>query len=89
MYLITERQGDIGHHLVSKPGKRRRQREDETERLKDADLEDCSDVASSQGTAAATRSGKKHRKDSFLDPVEPAWPYQPFDFGLVRLTSNF
>jgi hypothetical protein len=41
-----------------------RPREAETVKLVDADLEDCSDVATSQGMLAATRSWDRPQTDS-------------------------
>ena len=44
---------------------------------------DWSDGAISQGLPTATRSWKKQRPNSPLEPTEGAWPCQHLDFELL------
>lgn len=53
----------------------------ERDRFEDAGLEHRSEVATSQGMLAATRSWKRQRKNSLLEPLEGVQPCQHIDLS--------
>lgn len=53
--------------------------------FEDADLEDCSHVATSQGMPAATGSWKRQGMDPTLQSPEEVQPFWHLDFGPVKL----
>ena len=59
------------------------------QRFEDVELEVDSDMDTSQGIPAATRSWKKQGTDSALKPLEGAWASQHLDFSPGILTSDF